>query len=118
MRHGIWTQKAPLPSATWGGIHGIGAGLATKHISELFEMLGSNFGITDRVPEADQTGPLEDARAPIRIWLRSAPEEVTEGLGMFALLSKELEYYQANPDSPHVDYYDHDAMLDDGWVLD
>jgi len=76
------------------------------------------YGILDRVPEEECTGPLEGARAPIRIWLRTAPDEVTEGLGMFALLSKELEYYQAHPDSPHVDYPEHDAMLEDGWVLD
>jgi hypothetical protein len=102
----------------WGGISGIGTGLAAKHISDLFEILGSTYGILDRVPEEERTGPLEGARAPIRIWLRTAPDEFTEGLGMFALLSKELEYYQAHPDSPHVDYSDHDAMLEDGWVLD
>ena len=34
----------------WGGIKGIGAGLAAKHISDLFEILGSTFGIIDRVP--------------------------------------------------------------------
>jgi hypothetical protein len=102
----------------WGGIKGIGAGLAAKHISHLFRIFGSTYGILDRVPEEERTGPLEGARAPIRIWLRTAPEEVTEGLGMFALLSKELEYYQGHPDSPHLDYYDHDATLEDGWVLD
>lgn len=102
----------------WGGIGGVAAGLAAKHISGLFEILGSKFGIIDRVPEEDRAGPLKEARAPIRIWLRTAPKEVTKGLGMFALLSKELEYYQSHPETPHVDYCDHAAMLEDGWVLD
>lgn len=102
----------------WGGINGAGAGLAVKHGSDLFEILGSTYGMIDKVPGEDRIGELEGARAPIRIWLRTAPREVTEGLGMFARLNKELEHYQAHPDSPHVDYWDHEAMLDDGWVLD
>jgi hypothetical protein len=79
---------------------------------------GSRQNTSPTAYRKERIGPLEGARAPICIWLRTAPDEVTEGLGMFALLNKELKYYQAHPDSPHVDYYDHDAMLDDGWVLD
>ncbi|MEX2445196.1 MAG: hypothetical protein WD492_16450, partial [Alkalispirochaeta sp.] len=102
----------------WGGIHGAGAGLAVKHIEELFDILGSTFGILDRVPEEDRTGPLEGAHAPIRIWLRTAPRDITKGTYGLASLSKERNYYQAASNPPHLDYRDHDAMLDDGWVLD
>ncbi len=55
---------------------------------------------------------------PIRIWIRTATKEVTEGLTIFALRRKEMVIYQAHPDSVHVVYYYHVAMLNNGWILD
>ena len=102
----------------WGGSICVPTGLPMKHVSDLFNALGTSMGIMDEVPVEDRVGPLKNAQAPIRIWVRTAPAEVAQGTFGLGAAVKERQYYQAHPESPHMDYLDHDAMLDDGWVVD
>ena len=102
-----------------GGVDGIAAGLALKHRSELFKVLGSRHGILDRVPDDEQLKLPDGGTASVRVHLRTLDRnEMPSAANPMMAQVKERDIYRESKDSIHFDYSSPEALLDDGWVLD
>ena len=109
-----------------GGINNAARGLAVKHTGDLFDVTADRpggfterYGIIDRVPESERTGPLQGARAPVRVYRRTDRSlSMDDFSSPFAMMDAELGLYQKSGDAEYFDYRDVEEMLEDGWTLD
>jgi hypothetical protein len=109
-----------------GGIDNAARGLAVKHVGDLFDVtaerpggFSERYGIIDRVPEAERTGHLAGARAPVRVYRRTDNSlSMDEFSSPFDRMDAELEIYRSSEDAEYFDYRDVEEMMDDGWTLD
>ena len=101
-----------------GGVDGAAVGIAMKHLGDPFEVLGTRFGILDRVPKEEQ-GELAHGRpSPLRVYLRTSQQPYSPSEFPFERLGKELEEYRRSKESIYFDYSSPEALLDEGWALD
>lgn len=102
-----------------GGVDGAASGIACKHIGNLFEIVGSRFGILDRVPEDERVQLPDGNTARLRMHLRSMDtSEFRKGTNPIKALMAERNYYRSSDEGVHIDYASLEDVLDDGWALD
>lgn len=110
----------------FGGVTGAARGLAVKHVGDLFDYSTDSktgweerFGIIDAVPTEARSGALEQAAAPVRVYLRTdhslSHRDFSSPIDM---LNAELKIYKNDPNARFFDYPDFGSMMDDGWTLD